>query len=104
MVEFLVIDMPSAYNGILGRTSQASFGAIPSIKHQVMKFSTEAGIEEVRSDQSASRNCYLTFLKNKGSAESLPIDFLDNRGDLNQKRPGQAEETTKIPLHNGEGC
>src|SRR5204863_7532632 len=102
MVEFLVIDMPSAYNGILGRTSQVSFGAIPSIKHQVMKFPSEAGIGEVRSDQSASRNCYLTSLKNKGSVESLPIDFLDIRGDLNQKRPEPAEETTKIPLQHGE--
>src|SRR4051812_7877816 len=103
MVEFLVIDMPSAYNGILGRTSQASFGAIPSIKHQVMKFPTEAGIGEVRSDQSASRNCYLTSMKNKGLAESLPIDFLDIRGDLAQKRPSPAEAVTKIPLQNGEG-
>src|SRR3954465_7098718 len=91
MIEFLVIDMPSAYNGILGRTSQASFGVIPSIKHQVMKFRIETGIEEVRSDQSASRNCYLTSLKNKGSTENLPIDFLDIRGDLNQKRPEPAE-------------
>ena len=52
MVEFLVIDMPSAYNGILGRIFQASFGAILSIKHQVKKFLTEAGIGEVRSDLS----------------------------------------------------
>src|SRR3954471_22613031 len=102
MVEFLVIDMPSAYNGILGRTSQASFGAIPSIKHQVMKFPTEAGIGEVRSDQSASRNCYLTSMKNKGLAESLPIDFLDIRGDLAQKRPEPAEAITKVPLQRGE--
>src|SRR3954464_12844124 len=69
MIEFLVFDMPSAYNGILGRTSQASFGEIPSIKHQVMKFPTEAGIREVRSDQSTSQNYYLTSLKNKGLAE-----------------------------------
>src|SRR3954471_22011678 len=46
MFEFLVIDMPSAYNGILGRTSQALFGAITSIKHQVMKLPTQAGIGE----------------------------------------------------------
>src|SRR4051812_45599281 len=103
MVEFLVIDMPSAYNGILGRTSQASFGAFPSIKHQVMKLPLEAGIGEARSDQSASRKYYLTSIKNKRMAESLPIDFLDIRGDLAQKRPEPVEEVTQIPLQNDEG-
>src|SRR3954462_13438224 len=68
-----------------------------------MKFPTEAGIGEVRSDQSASRNCYLTSMKNKGLAESLAIDFLDIRGDLAQKRPEPVEEVTQIPLQNGEG-
>lgn len=32
MIDFLVIDMPYAYNGKIGRTSQAGFRAITSTK------------------------------------------------------------------------
>lgn len=79
--------MPSTYNNILGRTSQATFGAISSIKHQVMKFPTKAEIGEVLADQPTSRNWYFVSLKNKGIAKSLPINFWDNIEDLNQKIP-----------------
>lgn len=31
MVDFLVMDLPSAYNGIIGKSSQALLGVIPSV-------------------------------------------------------------------------
>lgn len=50
LVEFAVMKMPSPYNGILERQSLAAFEAVISVKDQMIKFSTENGIREVRSD------------------------------------------------------
>src|SRR4051812_37834057 len=102
MVEFLIIDMPRAYNGIIGRPSQVQFEAIASAKHQVMKFPTRKGIGEVWSNQRTSRSCYLTSLKNKSIAESLPVDFLDVREELHPKRGKPVEGVTRIPLEESE--
>src|SRR4051812_7613496 len=98
MVEFLIIDMPRAYNGIIGRPSQVQFEAIASAKHQVMKFPTRKGIGEVCSNQKTSRSCYLTSMKNKSIAESLPVDFMDNREELHLKRGEPVEDIARIPL------
>src|SRR5438270_6259115 len=45
---FLVMDLPSAYNGILGRTSLSAMGIITSVCHQLIKFPTPNGIDQVR--------------------------------------------------------
>ena len=70
--------------------------------HQVMKFPTRKGIGEVRSNQRTSRSCYLTSLKNKSIAESLPVDFLDVREELHPKRGEPVEGVTRIPLEGTE--
>ncbi|KAL2246834.1 UNVERIFIED_CONTAM: Retrovirus-related Pol polyprotein from transposon [Sesamum indicum] len=51
MVKFLVVDMPFAYNVILGRLGLNSFRAVVSTYHLKMKFPTLAGIGEVACDQ-----------------------------------------------------
>ncbi|XP_062167045.1 uncharacterized protein LOC133873343 [Alnus glutinosa] len=43
-VKFLLVDQPSAYNAIFGRTAQAELKAVMSIPHLSMKFSTEDGV------------------------------------------------------------
>src|SRR5438270_7215280 len=42
--EFLVADISSEHNGIIGRPSQAIFGAVVSIRYRVMKFITPYGV------------------------------------------------------------
>ena len=49
--EFTIIDTPSPYNIILGRPWLHAMGAVPSTLHQLLRFPTEHGIEEVRGDQ-----------------------------------------------------
>jgi hypothetical protein len=57
-IRFLIVDQPSAYNAIFGRTAQAELKAITSIPHLKMKFPTNDGVGEVRGEQKAARKCY----------------------------------------------
>src|SRR3954471_15217917 len=43
-IEFLVADISSEHNRIIGRPSQAIFEAAVSIRHRVMKFITPYGV------------------------------------------------------------
>src|SRR4051812_48840431 len=55
MIDFLLMDLPSDYNGILGRTSLSDMGIVTSLRHQLIKFPPLNGIGQVRGDQPASR-------------------------------------------------
>lgn len=49
--EFVVVDDPSAYNAILGRSTIHYFRAVPSTYLQVMKFPTRNGMGTVVGQQ-----------------------------------------------------
>ncbi|KAL0448709.1 UNVERIFIED_CONTAM: hypothetical protein Slati_1427300 [Sesamum latifolium] len=59
MLKFLVVDVPSAYNVILGRPTLTAFQAVISIYHMKIKFSTPGGVGEVQGDHLQSRKCYI---------------------------------------------
>jgi hypothetical protein len=63
MVKFLLIDRPSAYNAILGRTALNDLKAITSTSHLKTKFPTERGVGEVRGEQGMARQCYNVTIK-----------------------------------------
>jgi hypothetical protein len=63
MVKFLLIDRPSAYNSIIGRTALNDLRAITSTSHLKIKFPTERGVGEVRGEQGVARQCYNITLK-----------------------------------------
>ena len=48
MVDFLVVDAPSAYNAILGRGTLNAIGAVISPAHLKLKFLTDQGVGEER--------------------------------------------------------
>ena len=62
-VTFLVVDAPTTYNAIIGRTTLNPLRIIPSTVHQKMKFWTPNGVGEVLRDQAASRSCYVNALR-----------------------------------------
>ena len=58
MVDFLLVDQPSAYNVIIGRQTLNALRVVVSIYHLAMKFPTGDQVGEVRGDQVESRQCY----------------------------------------------
>ncbi|XP_009388264.2 uncharacterized protein LOC103975079 [Musa acuminata AAA Group] len=60
MTTFMVVNLPSAYNVILGRPTLNKLKAVVSTYHRAIKFPTSAGVGESRSDPGESRRCYLT--------------------------------------------
>ncbi|XP_059434624.1 uncharacterized protein LOC132167629 [Corylus avellana] len=63
MVRFLLVNRPSAYNAIIGRTTLNKLRAITSTPHLKMKFPMDHGVGEVRGDQRAARQCYNISMK-----------------------------------------
>ncbi|XP_052203996.1 uncharacterized protein LOC127809272 [Diospyros lotus] len=58
-LDFLVTDVPLAYNMILGRSGLSALRAVPSTYHMVLKFPTPGGIGKVKGDQRQARECYV---------------------------------------------
>ncbi|XP_058220297.1 uncharacterized protein LOC131330652 [Rhododendron vialii] len=79
MIDFIVVDCPSAYNAILGRTTLNKIGAIISTYHLMIKFPTSEGVACVRGDQKAARECYVTSLR--GANITMNIESLDTRDE-----------------------
>ncbi|XP_064995317.1 uncharacterized protein LOC135631507 [Musa acuminata AAA Group] len=76
MTSFLVIDLPAAYNAILGWPTLNKIRAIISTYYQTVKFPTDAGTGEISGSPRESRRCYLTAvsLHKKARTESPLAD------------------------------
>ncbi|XP_052175321.1 uncharacterized protein LOC127790084 [Diospyros lotus] len=93
-LDFLVADVPSAYNMVLSRSGLSALRAIPSTYHMVLKFSTPGGIGKVRGDQRQARECYVASL----SATIAKGSESDSDSRLNQDaipQDGQGQMETK---------
>jgi hypothetical protein len=73
MVDFLVIDRPSAYNVIMGRPTLNKLKMATSIYHLMMKFPTEERIGVVWGDQLAARRCYNISMKKVSNLTTLTV-------------------------------
>lgn len=73
MVNFLIVDWPSAYKTIIGRPTLNKLKAITSTHYLKMKFPTNNGVKEVQGDQLVARKFYNTSLKAPNNKETLPI-------------------------------
>ncbi|KAL0444189.1 UNVERIFIED_CONTAM: hypothetical protein Slati_2141600 [Sesamum latifolium] len=63
LLKFLVVDVPSAYNVILGRPTLNTFQAVISTYHMKIKFSTPGGVGEVQGDPIQPRRCYVDAVR-----------------------------------------
>ncbi|XP_075473962.1 uncharacterized protein LOC142505021 [Primulina tabacum] len=66
MITFTVVDTPSAYNGILGRTALKDFIAVESAYHQKLKFPIGNGVGVLCGNQKVARRCYEGIVKEEG--------------------------------------
>ncbi|XP_028061625.1 uncharacterized protein LOC114265083 [Camellia sinensis] len=76
-VEFLVVKLPSLYNLIMDRTWLHTMQAVPSTYHQLLRFSTECGIEQIRGSQKSTQACYLLATKKPKELEVHSIEVPD---------------------------
>ncbi|GJV67645.1 reverse transcriptase domain-containing protein [Tanacetum coccineum] len=57
IMEFAVVNSPSPYNALLGRTGMRSLGAVASTIHSMMKFPTSNGIATISTTRETLREC-----------------------------------------------
>ncbi|XP_028081030.1 uncharacterized protein LOC114282529 [Camellia sinensis] len=91
-VEFPVVKFPSPYNLIMDRTWLHAMKAILSTYHQLLRFPTQYGIEQIRGSQTSAKSCYMMALGKRpknlkvNSIEVPDQEGLDNVGKFQPKR------------------
>jgi len=79
-IPFLVIDCPSLYNCIIGRTELAQLGAACSTSHLKLKYHAKDGIiASLNGDIEATRRCFLQANKTHNSVSQSSKPAKDKR-------------------------
>ena len=73
MMDFLVVDQPSAYNAIIGRPGLNKLRAATLTYHLMIKFPIKEGVGEVKGDQLAARRCYNISMKKVSNPTTLTV-------------------------------
>ncbi|CAL8998086.1 unnamed protein product, partial [Prunus brigantina] len=95
--QFLIVDCPTAYNVIIGRTAFTRVKAHLSPHMLLMKFPTCNGTGSVRGDQLSARTCYATALK--AVATKTPVEAMAVQGLPNGSQPiDDPREESPTPL------
>lgn len=74
--QFLIVDCPTAYNVIIGRTTLTRIKAHLSPHMLLMKFPTSFGTGTIQGNQLSTRTCYTTALKSvalKSPSETMSV-------------------------------
>eukprot|EP00268_Persea_americana_P048669 TRINITY_DN5162_c0_g1_i1.p2 TRINITY_DN5162_c0_g1~~TRINITY_DN5162_c0_g1_i1.p2 ORF type:complete len:440 (+),score=60.61 TRINITY_DN5162_c0_g1_i1:1727-3046(+) len=106
-VDFLVVDVPSPYNVIMERTWLHSMEAVPSTRHQKLKFPLEnqsgrTDVITIRGDQHMARQCLLAVLPGEAESSQVNVAELDREAQLGDvgRAPAQKsiEDLTKVNI------
>ncbi|GFS31847.1 hypothetical protein Acr_00g0019520 [Actinidia rufa] len=73
MTEFVVVDIPSPYNAIVGRDWLHRMKGVVSTLHQAIKFVTPKGEEAIYRDQVATKQCYLATVSTKAAVKEVQM-------------------------------
>src|SRR5208282_5473427 len=71
-LEFVVVNVPSPYNAILGRAWLHGLRAVASTYHQVVRYIGATGQQEdLYGDQVASKKCYISSIHNSSRPKQV---------------------------------
>ncbi|GFZ01188.1 hypothetical protein Acr_14g0008230 [Actinidia rufa] len=73
MTEFVVVDIPSPYNAIVGRDWLHKMKGVASTLHQAIKFLTPRGEETIYGDQVVAKQCYLATVSTKMAMKEVQM-------------------------------
>lgn len=71
VIRYMVVNAPSSYNVLLGRSSLNKLGEMVSTVHLNLKFPTEGKVITVRVDQEVARKCFKNSLRTRRSTYSI---------------------------------
>ena len=88
-VTFVVMNIESSYNAILGRPTLNALQAAISTYHLTMKFPSDDGaVGRCRADQKSARECYANSCRT-GQPASLVVEVTGDRKGLRQTKGPQ---------------
>ncbi|XP_025685188.1 uncharacterized protein [Arachis hypogaea] len=79
-IDYIVVDVRSAYNALIGRTTLNQLAVVISTPHLCMKFPTPEGIATIKGDQKLTRYCYNESLNLKGDPRGKETNTIELRG------------------------
>ncbi|KAL0402351.1 UNVERIFIED_CONTAM: hypothetical protein Slati_4265000 [Sesamum latifolium] len=95
LLKFLVVDIPSAYNVILGRPTLNAFRAIISTYHMKIKFPVVGGVGKAQADTLQAHKCYVEAIKRgkkRMLEEASDEESSNKRGKYSMHKPELKEE------------
>ncbi|XP_072062049.1 uncharacterized protein [Arachis hypogaea] len=102
-IDFIVIDVGSAYNALIGITTLNQLGAVVSTLHLCMKFPTPEGIATIRRDQKLARKCYNESLNLRGKGKEVHTIELRGIRAKEELRPQPSGRTEEVQVGEEEG-
>ena len=98
-VDFLMVDCPTSYNVIIGRSTLNKWKAATSTYCLKVKFPTDNGVGEVKGDQVLTRECYQAVQVGKENHTWMIEEKEEDRIEALKTMElveGKANKTTKI--------
>ncbi|XP_072052132.1 uncharacterized protein [Arachis hypogaea] len=102
-IDFIVVDVESAYNALIGRTTLNRLRTVVSTPHLCMKFSIHTGIATVRGDQKLARKCYNESLNLRGKGKEVHTIELGGVKAKEELRPQPGEKTEEVQIGKEDG-
>ncbi|XP_068503924.1 uncharacterized protein [Phaseolus vulgaris] len=107
-IKYLVVNAPSAYNILLGRSTLNRLGVVPSTRHMKLKLpSVEGVVITIKSDQKEARRCYENSLKQQRSVchvtSTPPPGADERRSEVEMVRGTQGDVEMEEAVPGGSG-